>query len=125
MLKIIAFVFILMPAMALGSSVTEDSIVGEWEWLGGSLTQSPNLKGLMSAGPNIAKFHADGKYEYISTDNGKQSKPVIGNWVFQNNILSITRPDNGTINYKFISFQSGVLETQDDYIEAYRYMKKK
>jgi hypothetical protein len=124
MLRIISFILAIFSVSAFAESISQSEIVGDWEWLGNSMTQSADLSGLTGSGPSIKRFHSDGKYEYISVVNGKQKKPIVGKWEYKNDILSITRPDNGTFN-KVLSYKKGVLETQDDFLEAFSYMRKK
>ena len=124
MLRIIVFVFAAFPCLVFAEIISETDIIGEWEWLGNSMEKSNDLTGLLRTGPSIHKYHPDGKYEYISVSDGKRGKAVVGEWSFENDILSVTRPDNGTFNNKAVSFENGVLETQDDFLGAYMYQKK-
>ncbi|MCG7936635.1 MAG: hypothetical protein JAY68_18490 [Candidatus Thiodiazotropha taylori] len=124
MLRIIVFIFTVFPCLIFGDVISESDIVGEWEWLGNSMEKSNDLTGLTRTGPSIHKYHSDGKYEYITVSDGKPENAVIGKWSFKNDILSVTRPDNGTFNNKALSFENGVLETQDDFLGAYMYQKK-
>ena len=125
MLKIIIFVIAAFPCLVFGDVISETDIIGEWEWLGNSMEKSSDLTGLTRTGPSIHKYISGGKYEYISIFDGEQKKAIIGEWIFKNGILSITRPDSGTFNNKALSFEDGVLETQDDFLGAYMYQKKK
>jgi len=58
------------------------------------------------------------------TGNNSRGKPVAGTWRLEGDVLNITRPDNGTFKNRILSHKNGVLETQDDILEAYSYMKK-
>ncbi len=125
MLRIISFILAIFSVSAFAETISQSEIVGDWEWLGNSMTQSADLSGLTRSWPSIKRFHSDGKYEYISVVNGKQENPIVGKWEYKNGTLSITRPDNGTFNNKVLSYKKGVLETQDDFLEAFSYMRKK
>lgn len=125
MLRIMFFAFAAFPCLVLGDVISESDIIGDWEWLGNSIERSSDLTGLTRTGPSIHRYHSDGKYEYISVLDGKLGKEVVGKWRFKNGILSVTRPDNGTFNNKALGFENGVLETQDDFLGAYMYQKKK
>ena len=125
MLRIITLILAIYSASAFGESISQSEIVGDWEWRGNSMTQSADFTGLTRSGPSIKRFHSDGKYEYIAIVNGTHKKPVVGTWKYKKGVLSITRPDNGTFNNKVISYKKGVLETQDDFLEAFSYMKKR
>ena len=113
----------MVPSVVIGG-VSRSEIVGDWEWLGNSFLQTTNYRGLLRTGPSINRFYEDGKYEYIGVFRGKKADSAVGNWKYEKDILSITRPDNGTFNYKILSYENGVLETQDTYLESYQYMKK-
>lgn len=125
MLKIVVFVIAAFPCLVFGDVISESDIIGEWEWLGNSMEKSNDLAGLTRTGPSIHRYLSDGKYEYVSVFDGDIGKTVIGEWSFKNGILSVTRPDNGTFNNKVVSFENGVLETQDDFLGAFMYQKKK
>ena len=125
MFKTLLFFVLIFPGSVFAVSITKKDIIGNWESLGGSITQSRNLSGLTSPGPNINKFHANGKYEYIAIHKDSQAKPVNGTWVLKNGVLSITRPDNGTFNNIITHYKNDVLETKEDDTGIYQYWRKK
>ena len=125
MFKALLFFAFIFPGSVFAASITKTDIIGNWESLGGSITQSRNLSGLTSPGPNINRFHANGKYEYIVIQKDSQAKPVNGTWVLKNGVLSITRPDSGTFNNIITHYKNGVLETKEDDTGIYQYWKKK
>ena len=124
MLKQILTILLLLPSLTFAGDFSDKDLIGDWEWLGNSFTRSDDTNDLMRTGPSIKKFHQDGTFEYIAVRNGKQKKAVKGSWVLRNNVLSITRPDNGTFQNKVVSFKNGILETQEKEMETFSYMKK-
>ena len=123
MLRALILCLLLLPGMALGE-VTESDLIGDWEWLGNSFEQTSDYGTLLRTGPSIKRFIPGGRYEYISVFEGKQKAPVVGSWKYAKGILSITRPDNGTFHNKVISYQNGIMELQDTYLESFIYMKR-
>lgn len=124
MLKQILTILLLLPSLTFAGDFSDKDLIGDWEWLGNSFTRSNDTNDLMRTGPSIKKFHQDGTFEYIAVRNGKHKKAVKGAWVLRNNVLSITRPDNGTFHNKVVSFKNGILETQEKEMETFSYMKK-
>lgn len=124
MLRILTICVLLLPVTAFGV-ISKSDLIGEWVWLGNSFERTSDYGSLSRTGPSIMRFSPNGEYEYISVFDGEESPPVLGSWKYKKGILSITRPDNGTINYKILSYIDGILETQDTYMESYMYMKKK
>jgi len=111
--------------MLYADDYSKSDLVGDWEWLGNSFSKVSDYSKLTRTGPSIKRFHDDGVYEYISVFQGKSSPPVKGSWTLQSDVLSITRPDNGTFNYKILSFDNDVMETKDTDLGIFMYMRKK
>lgn len=124
MLKKILTILLLLPSLTFAGDFSDEDLIGDWEWLGNSFTRSDDTNDLIRTGPSIKRFHQDGTFEYIAIRNGIQKKAVKGSWVLRNNVLSITRPDNGTFQNKVVSFKNGILETQEKEMESFSYMKK-
>lgn len=103
---------------------TDLILEGRWEWLGNSFDAKTDYTELLRTGPSIELFQAGGEYQYIPDDQSYMTKPVIGTWSMDNNIVTIDRPDSGVAAYRVISYQKGMLELQETDIGHYKYLKK-
>ena len=126
MFRVLYFCLLLVPLAAHAERFSEEKLIGEWEWLGNSWEKVENYSDLMRTGPNIERFRDNGEYHYIYISrNGDKENPVVGSWQYQENVLTITRPDNGTFNNTVVSFDGEILILKSNFSDAYHYMRKK